>query len=114
MFAMIFKVLPQTRMAWSDVWIGAALTTLLFEFGRWLIGLYIGQAAPGSTFGAAGSFVVLLIWLYYSSVILLFGAEFTYVYATEQGSVTNLREANGGAISNVPSEKSWLSGTAQS
>lgn len=85
MFAMIFKVLPHTRMKWSDVWIGAGLTTLLFEVGRYLIGLYIGKAAPGSTFGAAGSFVVLLLWLYYSSVILLFGAEFTQVYAAKHG-----------------------------
>ena len=97
MFAMIYKVLPHTKMAWSDVWIGAAITTALFEVGRFLIGLYLGKAAPGSTFGAAGSFVVLLIWLYYSSVILLFGAEFTYVYATEKGSVTDLRTANAGA-----------------
>lgn len=97
MFSMIFKVLPHTRMAWGDVWFGAAITTALFEVGRYLIGLYIGKAAPGSTFGAAGSFVALLVWLYYSSVILMFGAEFTYVYATRNGTVTNLDKANGEA-----------------
>jgi membrane protein len=93
MFALIFKVLPHVRLAWSDVAIGAAITTVLFEAGRYLIGLYIGKAAPGSTFGAAGSFVVLLLWLYYSSVILLFGAEFTQVYATRQKSVPDTHAA---------------------
>ena len=83
---MIFKVLPHVRIAWSDVWIGAGITTGLFSVGKYLIGLYLGTAAPGSTFGAAGSFVVLLMWLYYSSLILLFGAEFTQVYATHRGS----------------------------
>lgn len=97
MFAMIYKVLPHTKLAWSDVWIGAGLTTALFEVGRFVIGLYIGKAAPESSFGAAGSFVALLFWLYYSSVILMFGAEFTYVYATERGSITDLRKANAGA-----------------
>lgn len=81
MFAMIFKVLPHARPRWSDVWIGAAVTTGLFAVGKFLIGLYLGRAAVGSTFGAAGSFVVLLTWLYYSSLILLLGAEFTQVYA---------------------------------
>ena len=86
MFAMIFKILPNARPRWSDVWIGAALTTGLFAIGKHLIGLYLGHAAVGSTFGAAGSFVVLLLWLYYSSLILLFGAEFTQVYSSLEGS----------------------------
>jgi membrane protein len=81
MFALIFRFLPFQRPRWSDVWIGAGVTTLLFAIGKYLIGLYLGRAAVGSTFGAAGSFVVLLMWLYYSSVIFLFGAEFTQVYA---------------------------------
>lgn len=86
MFAMIFKVLPHTRPAWSDVWIGAALTAVLFNVGKYLIGLYLGQVSVGSTFGAAGSFVVLLMWIYYSTQIVLIGAEFTQVYAMRHGS----------------------------
>lgn len=86
LFAIIFKVLPHARHAWSDVWIGALVTAGLFTIGKYLIGLYLGQAAPGSAYGAAGSFVVLLIWIYYSSQILLLGAEFTQVYAHRYGT----------------------------
>jgi len=86
LFAFVFKVLPHARPAWSDVWHGAVVTAVLFTLGKYLIGLYLGQAAPGSAYGAAGSFVVLLIWVYYSSQILLFGAEFTHVYATTRGT----------------------------
>jgi len=86
MFALIFKVLPHARVAWSDVWIGATLTAVLFTLGKFLIGLYLGKASVGSTFGAAGSFVVLLVWVYYSTQILLLGAEFTQVYAVKFGS----------------------------
>lgn len=88
LFAMMFKLLPDVKMAWSDVWIGAAITALLFAIGKFLIGLYVGKSAVGSTYGAAGSFVVLLIWVYYSSQILFFGAEFTQVYANMFGSRT--------------------------
>jgi len=86
MFAMIFKVLPHARPAWSDVWVGAALTAVLFTVGKYLIGLYLGKASVGSAYGAAGSFVVLLVWVYYSTQILLLGAEFTQVYALRHGS----------------------------
>ena len=86
MFAMIFKVLPRPHVAWSDVWTGAVLTAGLFALGKFLIGEYLGRASVGSTFGAAGSFVVLLTWIYYSSLILLFGAEFTQVYALRHGT----------------------------
>lgn len=86
LFAFIFKVLPHTRPAWSDVWIGALITATLFTLGKYLIGLYLGQTAPGSTFGAAGSLIVLLVWIYYSTQILLLGAEFTEVYANRFGS----------------------------
>jgi membrane protein len=86
MFAMIFRVLPHKHIAWRDVWIGAAVTALLFNGGKYLIGLYLGRASVGSTFGAAGSFVVFLVWVYYSTQILLLGAEFTQVYATKYGS----------------------------
>jgi len=86
LFAFIFKVLPHARTAWSDVWVGAGITAVLFSLGKYLIGLYLGQAAPGSAYGAAGSFVVLLVWIYYSTQILLLGAEFTEVYASRYGS----------------------------
>ena len=86
LFAMIFKVLPDAKVQWRDVWIGAVVTAALFSLGRFLIGLYLGQAAPESTYGAAGSLVALLIWIYYSTQILFLGAEFTQVYATYYGS----------------------------
>ena len=86
LFAMIFKFLPDVDLKWSDVWVGAGITTVLFVVGKYAIGLYLGQVAVGNPFGAAGSFVVLLTWLYYSSLILLFGAEFTHVYSTRRGT----------------------------
>jgi len=81
-FAMMFKWLPDTPVDWRDVWLGGAITAALFEVGKLLIGIYIGRQAFNSTYGAAASFVVLLIWVYYSAQILLLGAEFTHVYAT--------------------------------
>ena len=81
LFAMIYKYLPDVKIAWSDVVIGAAVTAVLFVLGKYLIGVYIGQVAVGSVYGAAGSFAVLLIWTYYSALISFFGAEFTQVYA---------------------------------
>lgn len=86
LFALIYRVLPDAKVAWGDVWIGAAVTALLFTIGRLLIGLYLGSSAIGSAYGAAGSLVVVLVWVYYSAQILLFGAEFTQVYATRYGS----------------------------
>jgi membrane protein len=81
LFAMIYKYLPDVKITWRDVWIGAAVTAALFTGGKYLISLYLGQTAMASAFGAAGSFVVLLIWIYYSALICFFGAEFTQVYA---------------------------------
>jgi membrane protein len=86
LFAMIFKFLPDTNVAWRDVWIGAAITAVLFTLGKFLIGLYLGKSSVGSAYGAAGSLVVLLIWIYYSAQILFFGAELTQVYAKRHGS----------------------------
>ena len=86
LFAVIYKLLPRTKIAWHDVWIGAAVTALLFAIGKFLIGLYIGRSGIASGFGAAGSFVVLLVWVYYSTQMFLLGAEFTWVYAHEYGS----------------------------
>jgi membrane protein len=86
LFAAIYKILPDAEVEWSDVWVGAAVTALLFTIGRLLIGLYLGHASVGSTFGAAGSLLVFLVWVYYSAQILFFGAEFTQVYARRYGS----------------------------
>jgi hypothetical protein len=86
LFAAIYKVLPDVEIAWSDVWIGAAVTAFLFTVGKLLLGLYLGHASVGSTYGAAGSLMVLLLWVYYSAQILFFGAEFTQVYARTYGS----------------------------
>ena len=87
LFAMIYKVLPRVRIAWRDVWIGAAVTALLFTAGKFLIGLYIGKSGVSSGFGAAGSVVVLLVWVYYSAQIFLLGAEFTAIFAYRHGSL---------------------------
>ena len=86
LFAMIYRLLPDVKIAWSDVWLGAAITSLLFAIGRWAIGLYLAKSSVGSTYGAAGSFVVFLLWVNYSAQILFFGAEFTQVYANKYGS----------------------------
>jgi membrane protein len=86
LFALIYKILPDAEIRWRDVWIGAAVTSLLFSLGRFLIGLYLGNSSIASSYGAAGSFVVLLVWIYYSTQILIFGAEFTQVYARRLGS----------------------------
>jgi membrane protein len=86
LFAMIFRFLPDAKIAWRDVWLGAVLTALLFEVGKFLIGLYLGHSSIASSYGAAGSLAVLLVWLYYSSQIFLFGAELTKAYADRFGS----------------------------
>lgn len=86
LFAMIYKVLPDVRLDWRDVWLGAAVTALLFTIGKSLIGLYLGRAGTTSVYGAAGSLVLLLLWIYYSAQILFLGAEFTEVYARRRGS----------------------------
>ncbi len=85
LFAMIYKYLPDVRLEWGDVWIGAVVTSCLFNGGKYLIGIYLGHAAIGSAYGAAGSFAVLLVWIYYSALICFFGAEFTRVYTRRQG-----------------------------
>lgn len=86
LFGAMFKILPDAEIAWGDVWIGAAVTALLFTIGKLLIGLYLGRSGVASAYGAAGSLVVILLWVYYSAQILLFGAEFTEVYANRFGS----------------------------
>ncbi|MFB2836352.1 YihY/virulence factor BrkB family protein [Floridanema evergladense] len=86
LFAMIFKFLPNAKIAWEDVWIGALITSLLFSIGRFLLGWYLGNGSFGSTYGAAGSLIIILAWVYYAAQILFFGAEFTQVYARRYGS----------------------------
>jgi membrane protein len=86
LFALMYKLLPRVKIAWPDVWIGAAVTSLLFVVGKVLVGLYLGKSSVVSSFGAAGSLAVLLIWVYYSAQIFLLGAEFTWVYAHRFGS----------------------------
>jgi membrane protein len=86
LFATIFKVLPNVRIGWRDVRIGAVGTAFLFTAGKFLIGWYLGTSTVASSFGAAGSVVIILLWVYYSSCILFFGAEFTKVYARRFGS----------------------------
>jgi membrane protein len=85
-FALIYKLIPRAKIQWPDVWVGAAVTALLFTVGKFLIGLYIGRSAVASSFGAAGSLVVVMVWVYYSAQIFLLGAEFTWVYAHTHGS----------------------------
>ncbi len=86
LFAMIYKFVPDVRIAWSDVWIGAAAASVLFSVGKFLIGFYLGYSTVASIYGAAASLVTLLLWVYYSSVIFFFGAELTQVYAHRYGS----------------------------
>jgi membrane protein len=86
LFALLFKVLPDAKITWRDVWLGAAATALLFTIGKYLIGLYLATSSTTSAYGAAGSLVFLLAWIYYSSLTLFFGAEFTQVYANRYGS----------------------------
>jgi membrane protein len=85
-FAMIYKTMPRARIHWTDVWIGAAVTSILFIAGKFLIGAYIGRSTISSGFGAAASLIVVLLWVYYSAQILLFGAEFTWAYSNQFGS----------------------------
>jgi membrane protein len=86
MFALIYKIIPRVHIAWRDVWVGAAVTAALFAVGKFLIGLYLGKSGVASAFGAAGSLVVMMVWVYYSAQIFLLGAEFTWVYAHTYGS----------------------------
>lgn len=86
LFAAIFKLLPDAEITWRDVWVGALATSLLFIVGKFAIGFYLGRSDPGAAFGAAGSVVVILVWLYYTALLLLAGAEFTQVWAKRYGS----------------------------
>ena len=86
LFALMYKFLPDAEIAWRDVWVGAFITSIFFSIGKTAIGIYLGNSAVASSFGAAGSLILLLLWIYYSAQILFFGAEFTQVYANKYGS----------------------------
>src|SRR6185436_8447828 len=98
MFALIYRFIPRVHVAWHDVWIGAAVTSLLFAIGKFAIGLYLGKSSVASSFGAAGSLVVLMVWVYYSAQIFLFGAEFTWVFAHERGSRRGVARPQPGTV----------------
>jgi membrane protein len=102
LFAIIYKILPNLKIEWDDVWIGAIATALLFTVGKFLIGLYLGKSAVASSYGAAGAVVILLIWMYYSAQIFLLGAEFTYLYAHHYGSLISKDEV---PASRLPQEQ---------
>ena len=93
LFALMYKILPSVRIPWRDVWMGAFITALLFSLGKFLIGLYIGKTGVASSYGAAGTLVVLLVWVYYSAQIFLFGAEFTKAYASSRGTLPETEKA---------------------
>ena len=99
LFALIYRVLPEVRLQWRDVWLGAGFTALLFTVGKSLIGLYLGRAGTTSVYGAAGSLVLVLLWVYYSAQILFLGAEFTEVYSRRHGSRRPPAIASTGATS---------------
>ena len=95
LFALIYRYVPRERVIWGDVWVGAVVTATLFTVGKFVILVYFGRVAVSSAYGAAGSFLVLLLWVYYSAQIFLLGAEFTRSYAYENGSRVSAREAEG-------------------
>ena len=95
-FALLYKYVPDAEIGWRDVWLGGLITAVLFTLGKTAIGFYLGQASVGSAYGAAGSLVVLLVWVYYSALIMFFGAEFTHAWATRHGAVTPSRTPSPG------------------
>ena len=113
LFASIYKFLPDAKISWKDVWIGALMTSVLFVIAKFALGIYFGQSDPGSTYGAAGSIVLIMLWVSYAGLILLFGAEFTQVYANRYGkkvqpvstAVSTEGENENGAIVNKKKEK---------
>jgi membrane protein len=96
LFAMLYKWLPNVQIAWKDVWMSAFITAIMFSAGRFAIGLYLGRSAISSAYGAAGTLVVLLLWLYYSAQVFLLGAEFTCLYATHRARCRSLAHSGSG------------------
>ena len=113
LFASIYKFLPDAKISWRDVWIGAVMTSVLFVIAKFGLGLYFGKSDPGSTYGAAGSIILIMLWVSYAGLILLFGAEFTQVFANQYGkkvqptdtAVSTAGETDNGAIVNKKKEK---------
>jgi membrane protein len=103
-FALLFTYVPDAEIRWRDVWLGGLITAALFTLGKTAIGYYLGQASVGSAYGAAGSLVVLLVWVYYSALIMFFGAEFTHAWATRQGAVSPQPHAVSGAAPQTKGE----------
>jgi membrane protein len=103
-FALLFRYVPDAAVRWRDVWLGGVVTAVLFTLGKTAIGYYLGQASVGSAYGAAGSMVVLLVWVYYSALIVFFGAEFTQAWATGHGGVAPQPHAVAGAAPQTKSE----------
>jgi membrane protein len=104
MFALFFKYVPDAEIRWREVWLGGLVTAMLFTLGKTAIGYYLGQASVGSAYGAAGSMIVLLVWVYYSALIVFFGAEFTQAWATHHGGVAPQPHAVAGAVPQTKSE----------
>jgi membrane protein len=104
-FAMIYKLMPRARVEWKDVWMGAVVTSVLFSVGKYLIGLYLGVSGVASAYGAAGSLVVVLLWVYYSAQVFLMGSEFTWIYANARGSRSLSRHAGPRASPGAAVEK---------
>jgi membrane protein len=92
LFAFIFKLLPDVEVTWGDVWVGALATAVLFTGGKFLIGLYLGNTTISSAYGAAGSLVIVLIWIYYSAQLVFIGAEFTAIWALRHGSLVRPKD----------------------
>jgi len=103
-FALLYTYVPDAEISWRDVWVGGLITAVLSTLGKTAIGVYLGRASVGSAYGAAGSMVVLLVWVYYSALIMFFGAEFTHAWATRHGSVAPQPHAVSGAASQTKSE----------
>jgi len=103
-FALLYKYVPDAEIGWRDVWLGGFITAVFFTLGKTAIGVYLGRASVGSAYGAAGSMVVLLVWVYYSALIMFFGAEFTHAWATRHGGVTPQPHAIPGAAPQTKSE----------
>jgi membrane protein len=103
-FALLFKYVPDAEVRWRDVWLGGFVTAVFFTVGKTAIGYYLGHASVGSAYGAAGSMVVLLVWVYYSALIVFFGAEFTQAWATRHGGVAPQPHAVAGAAPQTKGE----------